>query len=86
MRDAGDLLNSIKQAAMDAVEASKPVAAVFGKVTSVSPIVIQVEQKLTLGEKQLILTRTASQSLVQGEHALLLRMQGGQKYIVLDRL
>lgn len=162
MLDTNDLLNSIKKAAMEAMEASKPVAILFGKVTSASPLKINVEQKMTLSDAQLILTRnvtdytinmtvdhttettslnanhshsanaqvsvdstispndnnakitnnvdasveveqtninlnhshsykgkksfTVHNSLVQGDEVILLRMQGGQKYIVLDRI
>ena len=130
-----NLIESIKKAALDAVEASKPTTIVYGKVTSTSPLKVNVEQKLTLTDAQLVLTRnvtdykvkvsldhytedvthshtisdtytgggsasnnthkhqvkgkkeiTVHNSLVVGDTVLLLRMQGGQQYIVLDRL
>lgn len=129
-----NLIASIKKAAMEAVEASKPCAVMFGKVTSISPLKINVEQKLTLTEAQLIMTRnvtdfkthitvdhftedvthnhsytddgsssttgnnthkhqvkgkkeiTVHNSLVVGDSVLLLRMQGGQQYVVWDRV
>lgn len=129
-----NLIMSIKKAAVDAVEASKPCAVMFGKVTSTSPLKVNVEQKLTLTDAQLIMTRnvtdfktnitvdhytedvthshsytddgsssttgnnthkhqikgkkeiTVHNSLVVGDMVLLLRMQGGQQYIVWDRL
>jgi hypothetical protein len=129
-----NLIELIKKAALDAVEASKPCAVMFGKVTSISPLKVNVEQKLTLTEAQLILTRnvtdfktnitvdhytendthshsytddgsssttgsnthkhqvkgkkeiTVHNSLVVGDTVLLLRMQGGQQYVVWDRL
>ncbi len=162
MHDTKDLLNSMKKAGMQAVEASKPVNVLFGKVISISPLKINVEQKMTLGKAQLILTRnvtdykvamdvdfniettslnanhnhsvsgnitvnstispnndntkientvknnmniqtqdinishthkynglktyTVHNCLVVGDEVVLLRMQGGQKYIVLDRV
>ena len=46
----------MKQAALDAVNAAGPMAMSFGTVTSVSPLKIQVDQKKTLTEAQLILT------------------------------
>ena len=52
MPDVNDLLNAIKKAASDAVEASKPVAIMYGKVTSVSPFEINVEQKMILHSPQ----------------------------------
>ena len=56
MLDINDLLNSIKKAASEAVEASKPVAVMYGKVLSVSPLEINVEQKMVLHPAQLVLT------------------------------
>lgn len=143
MADFNELLNTIKKAATEAVDATKPVQVCFGKVTSTSPLQILVDQKMTLSSSQLILSRnvteytsmvtvqwsTESESishshdieltdsggdtvtgktkaktvphshdvegtkqmtfhnkLEQGEEVILLRMQDGQKYIVLDRI
>jgi len=58
--NAIELVKTIKKAAVEAVEATKPVAVLFGKVTSASPLQINVEQKMTLGEAQLILTRNVT--------------------------
>lgn len=130
MLNANDLLNTIKKIAIEAVEASKPTALAFGKVISSFPLVINVEQKMTLTAAQLVLTRnvtnfktsitggniqnfyyvgtepnvttqpvspshvhamdkiqvTVHNGLVVGDEVVLLRMQGGQKYLVLDRV
>ena len=60
MLNENDFLNVIKKASLDAVNASKPCDYCFGKVTSVSPLKISIEQKLTLGSAQLILTRNVT--------------------------
>lgn len=60
MPDLDEFMKTIKRAALDAVKASKPVEVCFGKVTSASPLKILVEQKLPLGEGQLILTRNVT--------------------------
>ncbi len=131
MPDAADLIKVIKRAAVEAVAASKPAEVCFGKVTSASPLKILVEQKLLLGEAQLVLTRNVTDyqtaitgdnvkdyyyigkfpdhviekplnpphkhavgridiivhnGLVVGDEVLLIRQQGGQKYVVVDRL
>ena len=135
MADAVEFVKTIKTAAVQAVEATKPVEVVFGKVTSVSPLQINVEQKMTLGKAQLILSRnvtehviemtvnhvtenhththvihdtytdggsaenhthnhaytgrkkfTVHNGLVVGDEVILIRQQGGQKYIVMDRI
>ena len=121
-----DLLEIIKQAGIEAMEAAKPVKVMFGEVKSVKPLMIMVEQKLPLTEEFLILTYAVKDhwrdmtvdhltenasggsgdsayashnhaykgrkkflihnDLMVGEHVLLLSMQGGQKFIVLDRV
>ena len=130
MPNAAELTKVIKRAAVEAVDASKPVQICFGKVTGVSPLKILVEQKLTLGEAQLVLTRsvtahkievgggniqdfyytgsapesgalpvepphlhavgriqiTVDNGLAVGDEVILLRQQGGQKYIVVDKI
>ena len=55
-----DFVKLIKKTAVDAVNASKPANMTFGKVVSVSPLKIQVDQKLTLGSAQLILSRNVT--------------------------
>ena len=60
MHDANDFLNIVKKAALDAVNADKPSDFCFGKFTSVKPLKIQVEQKMTLGAAQLVLTRNVT--------------------------
>lgn len=60
MPDANDLLETIKRTASGANDASKPVALMYGKVTSVSPLEINVEQKMILHSPQLVLTRNVS--------------------------
>lgn len=143
MPDYSELLNTIKQAATEAVEAAKPVNVCFGKVTNTSPLQILVDQKMILDSSFLVLSRnvtdftimmtvqweseasltththtvkgkdsnnddidlttgatnlththgikgtkqmTIHNALQKGEQVILLRMQGGQKYIVLDRI
>ena len=147
MRDANDLLNAFKKAAMDALKASHPTDYCFGKVISSSPLKISIEQKMTLGAAQLVLSRnvtdyavnmsidyqtasalsshnhklqgdtesynshshslsgdttdvdlththsvsgttqiTIHNALQIGDEVILLKQNGGQKYLVLDRL
>ena len=104
--DANGLVEAMKIAARNERESSKPVDVYFGEVISKSPLKINVEQKMILGEAQLILTRnvtdyttTASvqwesgknvfqiyNALKAGEKVILIRQQGGQKFIVIDRI
>lgn len=120
--ETNSLLFAVKRAALEAVNASKPFALSFGKVVSVNPLKITIDQKLTLTPAQLILTNAVRDFTVDismnfstgsalaaegyghthklsgtksvrvmlglktGEQVILLRANGGQKYIVLDRV
>lgn len=80
------LLKHIKKAGTEAVANGAPCVVMFGNVTSVKPsLKIKVEQRLLLGEKQLIQTEN-SKKIEEGDSVILLRMQGGQKFIVLDKI
>lgn len=85
MPDYGPLLNVMKQAGVNANEANNPVKVCFGEVMSKSPIKIMVDQKIPLGKAQLTFTETVK-SLSKGDCVLLIRMQGGQKYVVIDKV
>lgn len=60
MPDAKGIVKKVHQAAVEAVESTKPVNVYFGEVVSASPLRVNVEQKMVLGEKQLILTRNVT--------------------------
>ena len=60
MYNADDLLKMVKKAAMDAVNASKPANMVFGKVINTAPLKIKIDQKLILGEAQLVLSQNVT--------------------------
>ena len=60
MADAAELVRAVKKAAIDAVRADKPVEVYFGNVLSTEPLKILVEQKMTLGEEQLVLTKAVT--------------------------
>lgn len=60
LADANELVETLKRAAVEAIEAKKPVNVYFGEVVSAAPLKINVEQKMMLGEKQLILSRNVT--------------------------
>ena len=113
----GDLVGAIKRAALQAYENADPSTWMLGEVTNTDPLEIEVEQRLTLDEDNLILTRnvknyktkatfnmstgsadghshsisgkhtiTIHNALQEGDLVLLIRQQGGQKFIVVDRV
>lgn len=112
-----NMIQIIKQAAMEAVDASNPTRVFFGTVLSTSPLSVKIDQKFTLTQDFLILTKnvmdytvemtvehsteeaaghlheykgrkefTVHNGLKVGEKVILLQIQGGQKYIVLDKV
>ena len=60
MFDMADFIKLMKKTAVDAVEASKPVNMIFGKVISINPLKIRVDQKLILTNAQLVLSRSVT--------------------------
>ena len=52
-----ELLEIIKKASKEVMEASNPAGILFGTVTNVSPLEINVEQKMTLSQEFFILTK-----------------------------
>lgn len=60
MNSLPNAVEVVKQAAVEAVEASKPVNLLFGTVISVSPLKIQADQKSIYTEKMLVLTRNVT--------------------------
>lgn len=94
------MLDIIKQASLGAVSNTNPVAFSYGTVVLAQPLQIQVGQRFTLSGPALVVTESVMESravvegreillrrgLEAGDRVLLARMQGGQTYIVLDRL
>ena len=60
-----NLVELIKQAAVEAVNASNPAAFYFGTVTSDNPLSINVEQKMDLTSEFLILTNAVKDHVVE---------------------
>lgn len=79
------LINLIKQASLGAVGASNPVAVMFGTVTKANPLEVNVEQRFTLTRDFLVVADKAK-NLVPDDKVILLRVQGGQQYVVLDKV
>lgn len=94
------MLDIIKKASLGAVSNSNPVSFAFGEVTAAQPLSVTLDQRLTLSGAALAVSESVAESKVQigteevllrrgleaGDKVLLARMQGGQRYIVLDRL
>lgn len=99
-----DLLSIIKQAGIAAVDAQNPVQVVVAKAESISPLTVNIEQRLQLTQEFLWIPESMTRHTAKikhgeyeqeiviregiqvGDSLLLLRVQGGQKYIVLDKV
>ncbi|WP_019123710.1 DUF2577 domain-containing protein [Brevibacillus massiliensis] len=116
------LLDVIKLAGMQAVDAANPVNVLFGEVTKVNPLEVVVDQRFTLTREFLVilervtryevdishehdytdevgqttLNKKTSMELTQplvirsglmvGDKVLLFRVQGGQQYVIVDKV
>ena len=83
---SNQLLQMIKLAAIEAVEATKPCVAVYGTVKSKAPLTINIDQKITLTSSFLVVTNTVKDILNIGDTVVMLRIQGGQQFLVLDKV
>lgn len=121
-----NMVQLVKQAAVEVVRAAKPTELRFGTVVSTTPLEIRIDQKAPLKGPQLILTRNVTDyevdisvshiteatsggghyeafsshshrysgrkkiivhnALVVGDEVVLVQVQGGKKFFVLDRM
>ncbi|MCL1880852.1 MAG: DUF2577 domain-containing protein [Oscillospiraceae bacterium] len=79
-----DIAGLIKTAAVDAVEAEKPVCVMYGTIRQVSPLTIDISDRLILSGGQLSVISDVSLSV--GDSVALLREQGGQRFVVFGKL
>ncbi|WP_028563050.1 DUF2577 domain-containing protein [Paenibacillus pinihumi] len=94
------LVDIIKQIGTGAVDAQNPVTIVYGSVIQGNPLEINVDQRLKLHSAFLVVPESLSESkiligneeyvirkgLEPGDRVVLIRVQGGQSYLVLDRV
>jgi hypothetical protein len=80
-----NLIQIIKQAAMEAVEHAKPSGIVFGTVNSINPLSVQLDQKITLSDDFLV-SRSQLPTFTIGDQLILIQMQGGQQFVILDKV
>lgn len=104
LRDFTDMVKAIQKNNERSIDYSKPTTFMFGTVTNVNPLKVNVEQRMVLDKHSLILSENVTDhdvsmmvdderktyriynALKTGEKVVLLRQQGGQKFIILDRV
>lgn len=89
-----DMLELIKKAALEAVNANYPVRVMFARLSGTNPVTVYINQKLpAVGGSFLEVTQGFAERLRDGTHAVcvgdtvaLLQMQGGQKFLLIDKV
>lgn len=81
-----DLFTAMKQIAKDVFDTLQPADWCYGKVISLDPFQVQIDQKLPLKKEFLaVCTGMSASSFKVGDKLILLRKQGGQEYLILDK-
>ncbi|BBI32052.1 DUF2577 domain-containing protein [Cohnella abietis] len=95
------MLDIIKRAGAGAVSAGSPVSIITGSVMQADPLEVTVDQRFTLSADFLIVPESLvkyevdiglpnklliRRGLEKGDKLILLRVQGGQQYVILDRV
>lgn len=78
------MIEIIKQVAVNAVEARKPVALLFGTVSSLAPLKIRLSQQEEY-PKEFFLALDPAPAFEEGDRLVLLRFQGGQQFLILGK-
>lgn len=73
-------LDIITKASTSALKAQQPMSVLFGKVITAKPIRVKVGEFIVLNKKQLVVDSLVT----DGEDVILIKQQGGQKYLVLS--
>ena len=80
------IIKVFQQISANEREASLPVMICYGKVLSLSPFQVQIEQKLVLDKNFFIVkSGVTASSFKVGDILILLRNKGGQQYLILDK-
>jgi len=80
------LHDSMKEIAVKAVEATNPVKVLFGTVRTVDPLTVDIEQKLSGLTADFFIQTATLQGLQAGDKLVLLQTQGGQSFLILDKV
>lgn len=81
------MIDVIKEAAMKAYNASNPLNIEFGTVIDSGNLTIRINQKRILSKEFFVVPHSVSKEGLNKDDALiLLRIEGGARYIILDKL
>jgi hypothetical protein len=82
------LAETIKLLAQQQNEGTYPTAVLFGTVKAINPLKVQIDSKIIIEEFIVIVEQLtkAGNTLEVEDKVVILRQQGGKKYIILDRI
>ena len=80
-----NLVQTIKKAAIEAMEATEPTGLFLGVVEQADPLRVRLNQRLTLGEERVIFLEDQDPP-AESDKLALLRFTGGQRYLVVGYL
>lgn len=81
------LVDKIRSISRTTQEAGDPVAILQGIVTKVTPLEVKLEQRLVLSSDLLIVPSViAERGFEIGDKLIVLRVQGGQQFVILDKV
>ena len=79
-----EIIEIIKQEAVNAVEARKPMELLFGTVIALDPLEIKLAQQRSY-TKEFFLALAPVPAFEVGDKLVLLRVQGGQQFLILGK-
>ena len=77
-----ELLRVIKRAALEAYDNEQMRDLVCGQVTDTEPLTVCIEENVPVR----VLRRAGEPILEQGDRVYLIRLRGGQKFLLLDKV
>ncbi len=77
------MVEMFKQVVKNYISNSEPTRLVFGKIESVSPLTVRVNEKLLIPEESLIWVPTFISADID-KKVLMLQQEGGQQYYILE--
>jgi hypothetical protein len=86
MANETDAIRAIKTLAKNVIESAKLGDLIFGSVKKLSPLRVQIDQKLVVEGEELLLTDNMRSSLQSGDELLLIRQSGGQLFFIAENL
>ena len=79
-----EFIQTLKKAAVEAVEQTKPCSVLFGKVISDTPLAIRLDATVVLGRRNVILL--AGTEPEEGDVLAMISQKGGGRYVVLGKV